>query len=153
MQDGQTLIIEINMQQTNKIPASGAMPRPLNHEDGYAQLAANLLPWNRNPITITFKTDEFTSICPTTGQPDFSEIEIKYCPKEWYIESKAMKFYLWAFREHGAHCEKLADMIATEIRDATSCTWVQVTVSQKPRGGLSVQAVSRLMKKPSEKKT
>ena len=43
---------------------------------------------------IQFKTSEFTSLCPITGQPDFATITIEYIPEKLCVESKSLKLYL-----------------------------------------------------------
>lgn len=132
------------MATKSKIPAYGNMPRPLSVEDGLQQLTAGLLPWDGSDIEITYQTDEFTCVCPTTGQPDYCTVTIIYAPDKKYIESKCMKFYLWSFREYGIHCEKLAAKIAQELFDATGCRTMRVQVDQKARGGLRLSAVRTL---------
>ena len=77
-------------------------------------------------------------VCPTTGQPDFNTITIKYKPVDYYLESKTVKFYLWSFRDHGAHCETLSKKIAHDIAESIDCNWVEVIVNQFPRGGLKI---------------
>lgn len=89
---------------------------------------------------IVFKTDEFTSHCPVTQQPDFSEVTIEYVPNELCIESKSLKLYLWSFREETAFCESLAVQIAQDIKKACSPKYCKVTVAQKARGGISLTA-------------
>ena len=44
---------------------------------------------------------EFTSICPITGQPDFAHLVIDVVPDKHLVESKSLKLYLGAFRNHG----------------------------------------------------
>ena len=91
---------------------------------------------------ITFTTDEFTSHCPVTGQPDFSAVTIEYQPDEWCIESKSLKLYLWSFRNETAFCESLAAQIAADIREACKPKKCKVTVAQKARGGIALTAVA-----------
>jgi 7-cyano-7-deazaguanine reductase len=93
---------------------------------------------------VRFTTDEVTSICPVTGQPDFSTVEIDYQPNERCIESKSLKLYLWGFREQAAFCEQLAVDIATEVRLAAEPLHVRVTVTQHVRGGIVTQATAEL---------
>ncbi|MCB1512351.1 MAG: NADPH-dependent 7-cyano-7-deazaguanine reductase QueF, partial [Hyphomicrobiaceae bacterium] len=52
-----------------------------------------------------FTVPEFTSICPVTGQPDFAHLVIDYVPDQWLVESKSLKLYLGAYRNHGAFHE------------------------------------------------
>ena len=66
---------------------------------------------NRNPerdYVVELKTDEFTCICPKTGQPDFAEIIIRYVPDQKIVESKSLKLYLWTFRDEGTFHEHFA---------------------------------------------
>lgn len=90
--------------------------------------------------SITFSTNEFTALCPVTGQPDFCEITIEYSPRKKCIESKSLKLYLWSFRETGSFAEQLAVTIADDIFKVAEPTYVVVTVNQAPRGGIRLVA-------------
>ena len=91
---------------------------------------------------ITFTTDEFTSHCPVTRQPDFSHVTIEYVPGPYCIESKSLKLYLWSFREQTAFCEALAAEIARDVKNACQSKHCKVTVAQKARGGIALTAVA-----------
>jgi 7-cyano-7-deazaguanine reductase len=88
---------------------------------------------------VTMTSDEFTAVCPITGQPDYYEAEIVF---EGYkgLESKSLKLYLQQFRMQGAFCETLAARIARDVFDAIDPLFVRVTLTQKSRGGVSVIA-------------
>lgn len=94
--------------------------------------------------SVTFSNDELTSMCPVTEQPDLSRVVIEYRPDEWCVESKSLKLYLWRFRDRAAFAEALAVEIATEIMNTASPHDVTVTLTQSPRGGIEVCAVSQL---------
>jgi 7-cyano-7-deazaguanine reductase len=99
------------------------------------------------PPTVTkvrFTTDEVTSLCPVTGQPDISSVSIEYQPHERCIESKSLKLYLWSFRDRAVFAEALAAEIAAEVQRATAPNWVRVVVTQHPRGGIVTEATSEL---------
>jgi 7-cyano-7-deazaguanine reductase len=93
---------------------------------------------------VVLESDEVTSLCPVTGQPDWETIRIEFEPDAWCVESKSLKLYFWSFREEGAFCEELAARIAKDIDDVCRPHRVTVTVTQKPRGGISIQAVASL---------
>jgi 7-cyano-7-deazaguanine reductase len=93
---------------------------------------------------VRFTTDELTSLCPITGQPDFSTLELIYKPAERCIESKSLKHYLWGFREKAAFAEALAVQIAEEVQRAAAPAWVKVVVHQHVRGGLELSATAEL---------
>ncbi|MGA1157973.1 MAG: preQ(1) synthase, partial [Ilumatobacteraceae bacterium] len=93
---------------------------------------------------VRFTTDELSSMCPVTSQPDLSHLVIEYEPLEWCIESKSLKLYLWGFRDRAVFAEALAAEIAREIKSTANPRTVTVTLTQRPRGGIEVQAVARL---------
>ena len=94
--------------------------------------------------SVTFRTDEFTSLCPVTGQPDFCTVRIEYAPGALCLESKSLKLYLWTFRDRGAFTEAVACEIAQDIAEAIKPRSITVTVIQRPRGGIELEAVCSL---------
>ncbi|MBS4032804.1 MAG: preQ(1) synthase [Clostridiales bacterium] len=90
--------------------------------------------------TIVLESDEVTSLCPVTGQPDWETVVIEYMPDKFCIESKSLKLYLWSFREEGVFCEALAAQIAQDVDSACKPYRCKVTVIQKPRGGIKITA-------------
>ncbi|WP_420452790.1 preQ(1) synthase [Ilumatobacter sp.] len=93
---------------------------------------------------VTFTNDELTSMCPVTEQPDLSSVVIEYRPDRWCIESKSLKLYLWGFRDRAVFAEALASEIAAEVMATAEPIDVVVTLTQRPRGGIEVRAVSHL---------
>ena len=79
-----------------------------------------------------------------TGQPDLSHVVIEYEPAEWCVESKSLKLYLWSFRDRPVFAEALAAEIAAEIMATAQPARVTVTLRQRPRGGIEVEAVAEL---------
>lgn len=91
---------------------------------------------------VRFSTDEVTSVCPVTGQPDISSVEIAYVPEDWCVESKSLKLYLWGFRDRAVFAEALAAEIAAEFMTTAQPARVTVRLTQRPRGGITVTAVA-----------
>src|SRR5260370_5541461 len=60
---------------------------------------------------IHFETDDFNSVCPVTGQPDFARIDIDYVPDHLCVESKSLKFYLASYRHDLAFNEAVTNRI------------------------------------------
>jgi 7-cyano-7-deazaguanine reductase len=103
------------------------------------------VPWNHadTDAIVEFSTTELTAICPVTGQPDFYELKLSYRPGARLLESKAMKLYLWGFRDRGMFAE---DMAATLLKDfVAACDPVEMTVdlTQQIRGGLQIRTIVR----------
>jgi len=91
---------------------------------------------------VVLRALEFTSMCPRTGQPDFGRVTIDYRPRELCLESKALKYYLWSFRDVGEFCEGLAARIANDVVYAIEAHWVRVDVEQDARGGIEIVATA-----------
>lgn len=97
---------------------------------------------NKNPerdYTIELVTEEFTCLCPATGQPDFAKITIKYIPDEKIVESKSLKMYLWSFRNEGCFHEHLTNVILSDLVEALDPRWCKVTGDFNARGGISIK--------------
>ena len=92
---------------------------------------------------VLLRSEEFTSLCPVTGQPDFSTVTIEYVPRALCLESKSLKLYLWTYREEGVFCEALAARIRDDLARALDPQLLSVTVTQRPRGGISIEATAK----------
>jgi len=87
---------------------------------------------------VRFTAPEFTSICPVTGQPDFAHLVIDYVPGKWLIESKSLKLYLTAFRNHGAFHEDCTVAIAKRLIETLEPEWLRIGGYWYPRGGMPI---------------
>jgi 7-cyano-7-deazaguanine reductase len=123
------------------------------HSDGLTVLGATVrhaiehvevFPAPANVTVVRFTNEELNSMCPVTEQPDLSTVVIEYEPDTWCVESKSLKLYLWGFRDRAVFAEALAAEIAGEIKATAKPKWVKVTLTQRPRGGIEVEAVSEL---------
>jgi 7-cyano-7-deazaguanine reductase len=103
---------------------------PVEHVETFAAPA--------NCHRVRFLTDEVTSVCPITGQPDISSVVIDYVPRDRCVESKSLKLYLWSFRDRAVFAEALAAEIAEEIQG------VRVVVTQHVRGGIVTECTTEL---------
>ena len=89
--------------------------------------------------TVELVTDEFTCLCPITGQPDFAKITIRYIPGAEIVESKSLKFYLWSFRNEGCFHEHVVNVILSDLVKAMSPKWCEVEGLFNARGGISIK--------------
>lgn len=99
---------------------------------------------NPNPerdYVIRIESPEFTCLCPMTGQPDFAMITIEYTPDIHCVELKALKGYLWSFRDEGHFHEAVTNMILGDLVDALMPRWMRVTGAFNVRGGLTTTVV------------
>ncbi len=91
---------------------------------------------------VTFTSDELSSFCPVTAQPDFNTVVIEFRPDKLCVESKSLKLYLWSFREEQIFGEGLAGTIAHDIFEKLRPFTCKVTLHQNIRGGIKMTAVA-----------
>lgn len=91
---------------------------------------------------VTMTSDELTALCPVTAQPDYYTVRIEYTPGLLCIESKSLKLYLWHFRDRGVFCEQLAVDIRDKVVATIQPRACTVTLLQKARGGITIEAVA-----------
>ena len=103
-------------------------------------------PCPQRDYAITIRCPEFTSVCPKTGQPDFGEIIIEYCPDKLCIELKSLKFYMQTYRNRGIFYEALTNEILDDLSGQCRPRWMKITSRFKPRGGISTDVVAEYSK-------
>jgi 7-cyano-7-deazaguanine reductase len=111
-----------------KLPASPA--------DAHLETFQNPVP-NRS-YRIHFETDDFTSVCPVTGQPDFARIDIDYVPDQLCVESKSLKFYLASYRNERAFNEAVTNRVLDDFVKACAPREAIVTAQFSARGGIAL---------------
>ena len=87
---------------------------------------------------VRFAVPEFTSMCPMTGQPDFAHLVIDYVPDLWLVESKSLKLFLGAFRNHGSFHEDCTIGIARRLVAELGPRWLRIGGYWYPRGGIPI---------------
>ncbi len=100
--------------------------------------------WQGNDYTVNLDCHEFTCLCPKTGQPDFAQIHIEYIPGELLVESKALKLYLFSYRNTGIFHEFVINKIAKDLFDAMQPKYLKVSGDFMPRGGIAIKPVVEL---------
>lgn len=95
-------------------------------------------PYQKRDYWIHFECPEFASLCPITGQPDFALITIDYIPDKVCLESKALKFYLFSYRNIGTFHEASVNRILEDIIKACCPRRLKVNGKFNPRGGISI---------------
>ena len=111
-------------------------PLPASPEAAVLERVPN--PHPGDVYLVRFTAPEFTSLCPVTGQPDFAHLVIDYVPDQHLIESKSLKLFLGAFRNHGAFHEDCTLGIAKRIGAAIAPKWLRIGGYWYPRGGMPI---------------
>ncbi len=94
--------------------------------------------YNEHDYCVRLECPEFTALCPITGQPDFGHITIEYIPDTLCVESKALKLYLFSFRNEGVFHEAVVNRIATDVTKAIAPREGRVTGRFNARGGIAI---------------
>ena len=96
--------------------------------------------------TVTLRTEEFTCVCPLTGQPDFAELTIRYIPDKLILESKSLKLYLQSFRDAGTFHEHVVNVILDDVVAALAPRWCKITADFAVRGGIAISVDAEFKK-------
>ncbi|MEK6703750.1 MAG: preQ(1) synthase [Planctomycetota bacterium] len=93
------------------------------------------------PFVIEHVADEFTSVCPKTGHPDFGTVTIRYEPMAAKsggvcVELKSLKLYYQAFRNKGIFYEAVTNQIRDDLAAAMKPKWLVVRTDWRGRGGI-----------------
>ncbi|NND35559.1 MAG: NADPH-dependent 7-cyano-7-deazaguanine reductase QueF [Gammaproteobacteria bacterium] len=99
-------------------------------------------PTPERDYTIRIRIPEFTCLCPKTGQPDFATLLLEYIPAAACVELKALKLYIWAFRDVGAFHEAVTNRILSDLVEATAPRFMRLTADFNVRGGIYTTVVA-----------
>ena len=88
-------------------------------------------------IEIVTTTNEFTSVCPFSGLPDFAEVTITYTPDKKCVELRSLKYYLMSYRDVGIWYEHLVNRMLGDLVKAIEPKCMEIEIKANPRGGLS----------------
>ena len=100
---------------------------------------------NRHPqrdYVVKLETEEFTCLCPATGQPDFARIAIEYIPDQRILESKSLKLYLWSYRDQGVFHEHVTNLILDDVVATLAPRWCRVRGDFSVRGGIGIKVTA-----------
>ena len=96
---------------------------------------------SETPFVIEHVAEEFTSLCPKTGHPDFGTVTVRFAPRPASaggrcVELKSLKLYAQSFRNEGIYYEAVTNTIRDDLVGAMNPRWLQVITDWKGRGGI-----------------
>jgi 7-cyano-7-deazaguanine reductase len=91
-------------------------------------------------IVINIDTDEFTTVCPWSGLPDFATIKVDYVPNKLCIELRSFKYYLLSYRSVGIYQEHSVNRILEDLVKCAEPKWMKVSADYRVRGGIHTVA-------------
>lgn len=94
-----------------------------------------------SPFVIEHTAEEFTSVCPKTGHPDFGEVLLRYEPRPGgeggvCVELKSLKLYYQSFRNEGIFYEAVTNTIRDDLVALLNPRWLQIVTTWRGRGGI-----------------
>ena len=98
-------------------------------------------PTPERDYTIRIQIPEFTCLCPKTGQPDFATLYLDYVPDEKCVELKALKLYVWSFRDEGAFHEDVTNRMLADLVAACEPRFMRLRSEFNVRGGIYTDVV------------
>ena len=101
-------------------------------------------------FVIEHLNEEFTSVCPVTGHPDFGTILLRYEPAKRCVELKSLKLYYQSFRNEGIYYEAVTNQIRDDLVACMDPAWMQIITSWRGRGGICSKIISTYGDVPPE---
>ena len=90
---------------------------------------------------IHMEIPEFTCLCPMTGQPDFATLTLDYVPDRKCVELKALKLYVWSYRNEGAFHEAVTNKILGDLVSAIAPRYMKLDARFNVRGGIYTSVI------------
>src|SRR5450631_1750161 len=85
---------------------------------------------------------EFSCQCPKTAQPDFATLKLEHVPDARCVELKALKLYIWSYRDRGAFHEAVTNEIVLDLVTAAAPRFLRLTAEFNVRGGIYTTVVA-----------
>ena len=108
-----------------------------------AVLEATPFDYPDSATEVVYETEEFTSVCPRTGLPDFARLVIRYLPHHSLVELKSLKYYLTSYRNVGILQEHAVNRILQDLVQLLQPVSMVVEAEYRERGGIKTKAVAR----------
>ncbi|HMN95243.1 MAG TPA: preQ(1) synthase [Phycisphaerales bacterium] len=102
------------------------------------------------PFVVEHVAEEFTSVCPVTGHPDFGSVTLRFSPATRCVELKSLKLYCQGFRNEGIYYEAVTNRIRDDLVKAMEPRWLQVITEWKGRGGIRSRVIAAHGEVPAE---
>ncbi|MSR74219.1 MAG: NADPH-dependent 7-cyano-7-deazaguanine reductase QueF [Planctomycetes bacterium] len=93
-------------------------------------------PHPKRDFVIEHIAEEFTSVCPKTGHPDFGRVVLRYVADKSCVELKSLKLYYQSFRNKGIFYEDVTNRLLEDLVAATKPRWMVLRTEWTGRGGI-----------------
>jgi 7-cyano-7-deazaguanine reductase len=106
--------------------------------------------YSGSPAVVEIDTEEFTTVCPWSGLPDFGRLAIRYLPSDRVLELRSLKYYLLSYRPVGIFQEHAANRILNDLVRVTAPVWMELELDYRVRGGIHTVVRTRWAKESAE---
>lgn len=94
-----------------------------------------------SPFVVEHIAEEFTSLCPKTGHPDYATVTLRFQPGPardggTCVELKSLKLYLQSFRNEGIFYEAVTNRVRDDLASLMKPAWLLVRTDWRGRGGI-----------------
>lgn len=117
----------------------------IQQEDAIDVAVLEVIPFDYpgSATEVIYETDEFTSVCPWSGLPDFARLVIRYLPDCSLVELKSLKYYLTSYRNVGILQEHAVNRILQDLVQLLQPVSMEVEAEYKERGGIKTIATAK----------
>ncbi len=125
-----------------KSPKSPAKPKPTEGKPDRSIFETFPNPYPKRDYLIEHVCEEFTSVCPITGQPDYGKLTFQYIADERCVELKSLKFYLQKYRNQGIFYEDVTNAILEDLIAVLRPRAFRLIAEFTPRGGIHSRVIA-----------
>lgn len=93
-------------------------------------------------FVIEHVNEEFTSVCPETGHPDFGRVILRYAAGGTCVELKSLKLYNQSFRNEGIYYEAVTNRMRDDLATLLEPRWLQIVTEWRGRGGIRSRIIA-----------
>ena len=109
-------------------------------------------PAPRRDFVIEHTHQEFTSMCPITGHPDFASITVRYVADRICVELKSLKLYFHAYRNEGMFFEAVTNKLCDDIGRVLQPRALTIISEWKARGGFTSRVTAEWTPPPRRRR-
>ena len=111
------------------------------NEDAIDQKVLQTFPYDGPRQRISYRTEEFSAVCPFSGLPDYGTVSVRYVPNQTLVELKSLKYYYLSFRNVGIFQEAVTARIFNDLWYLIGPKKLVVKTIYRTRGGIDTTCV------------
>lgn len=93
-------------------------------------------PYEGPKQNIVYTTKEFSAVCPFSGLPDISFVEVEYVPNKSCVELKSLKYYFMSYRNVGIYQEAVTAKLFQDLFKVLEPHFLRIKTIYNTRGGI-----------------